>query len=257
MINIKKKDYVGLERHNNFGSKMIVTRSNTSKDIDIYFPQYDWTYKNGKLSAFKGGKVKCPYERRYCGVGYIGEGEHKVCENGKDTHIYKVWIGMLKRCYDENANRYDLYGGSGATVCEEWHNFQNFAEWYEENYYQVGNERMEIDKDILIKGNKIYSPQTCIIVPRTINSLFIKSNSIRGDYPIGVSKGRTEGKFAVRYNYRGREKGLGEYFTIKEAFNVYKYFKENYIKEVADEYKPYIPKELYDAMYRYKVEITD
>ena len=257
MINIKKKDYVGLERHNNFGSKMIVTRSNTSKDIDIYFPQYDWTYKNGKLSAFKGGKVKCPYERRYCGVGYIGEGEHKVCENGKDTHIYKVWIGMLKRCYDENANRYDLYGGSGATVCEEWHNFQNFAEWYEENYYQVGNERMEIDKDILIKGNKIYSPQTCIIVPRTINSLFIKSNSIRGDYPIGVSKGRTEGKFAVRCNYRGREKGLGEYFTIKEAFNVYKYFKENYIKEVADEYKPYIPKELYDAMYRYKVEITD
>ena len=257
MINIKKKDYVGLERHNNFGSKMIVTRSNTSKDIDIYFPQYDWTYKNGKLSAFKGGKVKCPYERRYCGVGYIGEGEHKVCENGKDTHIYKVWIGMLKRCYDENANRYDLYGGSGATVCEEWHNFQNLAEWYEENYYQVGNERMEIDKDILIKGNKIYSPQTCIIVPRTINSLFIKSNSIRGDYPIGVSKGRTEGKFAVRCNYRGREKGLGEYFTIKEAFNVYKYFKENYIKEVADEYKPYIPKELYDAMYRYKVEITD
>lgn len=257
MINIKKKDYVGLERHNNFGSKMIVTRSNTSKDIDIYFPQYDWTYKNGKLSAFKGGKVKCPYERRYCGVGYIGEGEHKVCENGKDTHIYKVWIGMLKRCYDENANRYDLYGGSGATVCEEWHNFQNFAEWYEENYYQVGNERMEIDKDILIKGNKIYSPQTCIIVPRTVNSLFIKSNSIRGDYPIGVSKGRTEGKFAVRCNYRGREKGLGEYFTIKEAFNVYKYFKENYIKEVADEYKPYIPKELYDAMYRYKVEITD
>ena len=257
MINIKKKDYVGLERHNNFGSKMIVTRSNTSKDIDIYFPQYDWTYKNGKLSAFRGGKVKCPYERRYCGVGYIGEGEHKVCENGKDTHIYKVWIGMLKRCYDENANRYDLYGGSGATVCEEWHNFQNFAEWYEENYYQVGNERMEIDKDILIKGNKIYSPQTCIIVPRTINSLFVKSNSIRGDYPIGVSKGRTEGKFAVRCNYRGREKGLGEYFTIKEAFNVYKYFKENYIKEVADEYKPYIPKELYDAMYRYKVEITD
>ena len=257
MINIKKKDYVGLERHNNFGSKMIITRSNTSKDIDIYFPQYDWTYKNGKLSAFRGGKVKCPYERRYCGVGYIGEGEHKVCENGKDTHIYKVWIGMLKRCYDENANRYDLYGGSGATVCEEWHNFQNFAEWYEENYYQVGNERMEIDKDILIKGNKIYSPQTCIIVPRTINSLFVKSNSIRGDYPIGVSKGRTEGKFAVRCNYRGREKGLGEYFTIKEAFNVYKYFKENYIKEVADEYKPYIPKELYDAMYRYKVEITD
>lgn len=257
MINIKKKDYVGLERHNNFGSKMIITRSNTSKDIDIYFPQYDWTYKNSSMEAFKKGKVKCPYERRYCGVGYIGEGEHKVCENGKDTHIYKVWIGMLKRCYDENANRYDLYGGSGATVCEEWHNFQNFAEWYEENYYQVGNERMEIDKDILIKGNKIYSPQTCIIVPRTINSLFVKSNSIRGDYPIGVSKGRTEGKFAVRCNYRGREKGLGEYFTIKEAFNVYKYFKENYIKEVADEYKPYIPKELYDAMYRYEVEITD
>ena len=50
-------------------------------------------------------------------------------------------------------------------VCEEWHNFQNFAKWYYNNYYSINEERMEIDKDILYKNNKVYSPDTCIIVP--------------------------------------------------------------------------------------------
>ena len=128
---------------------------------------------------------------------------------------------------------------------------------YYANYYEIDNKVMNLDKDILIKGNKIYSPKTCIFVPHDINKLFTKSNKTRGEYPIGVSKSKTYGKVRARCSVNGKTKELGEYYSIEEAFQVYKKFKESYIKQIADEYKPYIPKELYEAMYRYEVEITD
>jgi hypothetical protein len=110
---------------------------------------------------------------------------------------------------------------------------------------------MAIDKDILIKGNKIYSPETCIFVSRKINSLFVKCNKSRGQSPIGVCK---HGK---KYYVRCSSMGIGSFKTIEEAFNAYKQYKEDYIKQVADEYKNKIPKKLYDALYKYEVEITD
>ena len=64
------------------------------------------------------------------------------------------------------------------SVYEGWHNFQNFAKWYEDNYYEIEEEQMHLDKDILVKGNKVYSPDTCVFVPETINGLFVKSNAI-------------------------------------------------------------------------------
>ena len=146
-------------------------------------------------------------------------------------------------------------------VCEEWHNFQNFAEWYEENYYEVDGKPTFLDKDILIKGNKIYSPQTCVFVPRLINNLFTKRQNERGLYPIGVEPYKDTNKFKAYcntfYNGKNQKKYLGLYNTIEDAFKVYKESKEANIKQVADEYKDKIPDKLYEAMYNYKVEITD
>ena len=121
---------------------------------------------------------------------------------------------------------------------------------------------MQLDKDILKKGNKVYSPETCIFVPRRINSLFIKSDKARGRYPIGVTLRKDNGKYRsqcdVQYEEEPRKQiQLGQFDTPEEAFYAYKQFKENYIKEVADIYKPYIPEKLYEAMYRYEVEIDD
>lgn len=253
----KKKDYVGLESYNNFGSKIIITRSNGSTDVDIYFPQYDWIAKNKDVSQFKNGNIKCPYEKRYSGVGYIGEGDYKLFENKKESKAYSTWRGLLKRCYTKaQLDRHNTY--KNVFVCEEWHNFQNFAEWYYNNYYEVDGQKMHLDKDILYKGNKIYSPQTCVFVPQNINKIFTKSDGIRGDYPIGVYYCKTTNKFKSQcYNGYGGYVKLGSYNTPQEAFQSYKCFKENIIKRIADEYKAYIPKELYDAMYRYEVEITD
>ena len=143
-------------------------------------------------------------------------------------------------------------------------NFQNMSEWLDENYYEVPGEVMHLDKDILCKGNKIYSRETCIFVPQRINSLFIKRDKLRGDYPIGISYHKRDNILEVwcrtieedsKGNYLGRFKPN----QVEEAFQCYKTFKENYIKQVADDYysQGLIPKKLYDAMYRYEVEITD
>ena len=172
-----KLNRIGEERLNNFGSKMIITRYKNAIDIDVYFPEYDWTFKNSAYKEFKNGKIKCPYKRSVCGVGYIGEGKYKVKENGKNTRVYDTWHDMLRRCYDSKFHeKRPTY--VDCEVCEEWHNFQNFAKWYDNNYYEIEGERMHLDKDILVKHNKIYSSETCVFVPHAINSLWYKNTGL-------------------------------------------------------------------------------
>ena len=255
-----KIDRTGEKNINNFGSEIVIVGYRGWNDIDVYFPQYDWIAKNRHYIDFKKGEIKCPYERRYCNVGYLGEGKYRINENGKHTRVYNTWNGMLQRCYDEKCQeKHPTY--KGCTVCEEWHNFQNFAKWYYENYYEVGNKRMHLDKDILCKHNKIYSPKTCVFVPQIINNLFVKRQNDRGISLIGTSL--ENGKYLARCHMVNPKTGklkkerLGLYDTELEAFKVYKYHKEKNIKEVADYFKKEIPGELYDGMYNYIVEITD
>ena len=247
---------VAVENYNNFGSKMVVVRDNGCYDVDIYFPKYNWTYKKATRQSFRKGEIKCPYERRYYDVGYIGEGEYKATENKKFTRHFNTWHNMIKRCYDDNVKKkYTTY--IGCSVCEEWHNFQNFAKWYDENYYEVQEEKMCLDKDILVKGNKIYSPSTCIFAPQRINTLFIKSDLSRGDLPIGVQWDKKCNKYRIQTHINKKLTTIKRVDTIEEAFNIYKKVKENEIKNIAEQYKEWIPKELYDAMYNYKIDIND
>ena len=257
----EKINRTGERRMNNFGSEMIIVDYKRYSDIDVYFPQYDWIVKGVRYNTFKKGEISCPYERRTYGVGYLGEGKYKTRENGKATRVYKTWTGMLERCYDEKCQeKHPTY--KDCIVSEEWHNFQTFAEWYYNNYYKIERERMELDKDILVKHNKIYSPDNCIFVPQTINKLFVKSDKSRGELVIGTSLCKN-GKYQVNCSLLNPETGkskkeyLGRYDSQEKAFEVYKYYKEKNIKEVANYFKEHIPKKLYDALYRYKVEITD
>ena len=166
-----KIDRIGEENVNNFGSKIIITRYRMNADIDVYFPEYKWTAKDVTYQNFKKGNIKCPYEKRYYGVGYLGEGKYKMSENRKLTKCYKAWYHMLQRCYDHKLHeRYPTY--KDCKVSEEWHNFQNFGKWFDDNYYEIEGETMTLDKDILTKHNKIYSPETCIFVPQK-NKCFI------------------------------------------------------------------------------------
>ena len=180
---VTRRDRTGEERLNSFGSKMIIEEYRSAMDIDVYFPEYNWILKHIRYDVFKKGEIKCPYEPRVFGVGYLGEGKYTPTENGKINEYYDIWHHMIRRCYDpKSQEKNPTY--KGCTVEDYLLNFQNMGEWLEENYYKVPGETMNLDKDILHKGNKIYSRETCIFVPHRINSLFTKCYMSRGKNPI-------------------------------------------------------------------------
>ena len=250
-----KIDRIGEERVNNFGSKMVIKEYRKYKDIDVYFPEYNWIFKHARYDTFKKGNIKCPYEPRLYGVGYIGEGEYDYKNNKR---CYQTWQQMLVRCYDPKFyEKNSTY--RNCLVCEEWLNYQNFAKWYYDNYYEIPNEIINLDKDILYKGNKLYSPETCIFVPQKINDLFVKNNVRRNKLPMNIIPNKN--KYVVYCNNYNKRNYIGSYKTIEEAFQAHKNYKENIIKERIDNYEGIIPEPHYsklkEAMYNYKVEITD
>ena len=246
---------LGEERLMNCGMKAKIIRYGNCEDMDIKF-ENGYIVKNRTYDAFKKGSIKNLYCPSVYNVGYLGETKI-VDENGKGLKSYDCWHSMLQRCYDENFHfKYPTY--KGCVVCEEWKCYKNFKEWHDNNYYKLNNQKMHLDKDILIKGNKIYSPKTCIFVPQTINSLFIKNNSVRGELPIGVSRNKKTKKYASNITIESTcSVFLGYFDTPEEAFYSYKEAKEKEIKRVADEYKDRIPQKLYEAMYNYTVDIDD
>lgn len=251
----KKIDRTGETKINTQGSLMKIIEYRGARDILVEFEN---GYKNrSTYLRFTSGMIKNNFYPSVSNIGYIGD--TTVCTHeGKIKRAYDVWQHMIKRCYNDHSKRYCRYGGRGVKVCEEWHNFQNFEKWYNENYYEIKGEIIELDKDILIKNNKIYSQNTCLFVPQKINTIFIKSNSTRGDLPIGVSYiSHTTKKYVANCSIHNVLKHLGFYDTPEEAFRAYKTAKESYIKQVADEYKDKIPQKLYEALYNYEVEITD
>lgn len=258
-VKIDKTRKIG---YNNFGSKIIITKYINAHNVDIYFPEYNWTARNTRYEVFKKGNIRCPYEPRIYNHGYLGEGKYKVSENKKLTKCYSAWNGMLRRCYDNKYKEKHLTY-EDCEVCDEWLNIQNFGVWFDENYYEIKDGIMCLDKDILHKDNKIYSPENCVFVPHNINVLFTKRDNYRGEYPIGVCYNKRDGNFASYcsiYNFeenKSKSKHLGYYNTPQQAFSAYKQFKEQYIKQVADYYKDQIPQELYNALYNYEVDIDD
>jgi hypothetical protein len=251
--NIKSRN--GEINFNNFGSKMIIEKYNHNLDIWVRFIGKG-NLVHTTFPQFHNGSVKNPYDRTVCGVGYVGEGEYKVSINRKHTEQYAKWRSMLERCYNRNLRQeYTTYKDCESS--DEWLNFQNFAKWYDENYYEIEGEKMCLDKDILVKGNKIYSSETCVFVPEKINLLFVKCNTTRGNLPIGVSWNKQHKKYVAKGSDKCKYVHLGFFETPEEAFNAYKLYKEKHIKQVAEEYKDRIPLKLYNALINYKVEIND
>ena len=255
---MSKEERLGETRMMNCGEIAIIVNYTCCNNITVQFKTTGELIKT-TYSNFKNGLVKSRFVPSICGKGIIGN-EKIRDENGKIIKSYSVWTSMLRRCYsDKYQKRFPTY--KGCYVCEEWHNYSNFKEWYDKNYYEIYGEQMALDKDILAKGNRAYSPDTCVFVPQNINKLFIKRNKSRGKYPVGVYFDKNANKFRAQccifYNAKTQKEFLGLYNTIDEAFNAYKQFKEANIKQMADYYKENIPNKLYEAMYNYKVEITD
>lgn len=165
-----------------------------------------------------------------------------------------AWHSMRYRISPNKINSRN-YAYKDVTICDEWLIFDNFYQWFKENY----REGWQIDKDILIKGNRLYCPECCCFVPAFINSLFTKSNKIRGEYPVGVDFhcGRYRARLKKVVNHKRIRIDLGYFDSPEEAFNAYKREREKYFREVAEEYKNILPERVYNAIINYKVEIYD
>ena len=190
------------------------------------------------------------------GVGYMGNNpELKSSYNGKKCPIYYAWCRMLERCYSKKFHRINpTY--IGCTVSDEFKDYSKWREWYDN--YQYKYDGWQLDKDLLIKGNKVYSESACVFLPREINQVLVKRTALRGEYLIGVSWSKTNKAFVAKVSKnKGKQEHLGSFNTELEAFNAYKQAKESYIKELAEEYKDRIDPRAYNALMSYEVSESD
>lgn len=256
----QKDNRIGEMSVHKSGLKMIILEYDTRKSILIKFLDSGELVTTNYSSFINGTvKIKKPYEKTVYGVGYFGEGIHRSSRNNRMNHKYKTWHEMIRRCYDKkklksNPSYFDC------TVCDEWHNFQSFGDWYDNNFYQIEGEQMHLDKDILVKWNRVYSPESCIFVPARINCIFTKNGGKKkDDMPFGVIQNNHKTKIytAKCADDKGKTMYINSFNTVEEAFNAYKKHKELSIRDIANKYKDKIPEKLYNAMINYRVEIND
>jgi hypothetical protein len=188
----------------------------------------------------------------------FGRGYHGILYVNSKEEAYNKWHYIMNRCYSPAVH--ELYSEyEECEICEEWYNFSNFKLWYDENilpWKSLGIE-VDIDKDILFKGNKVYSPDTVSLVPSIINKLFISGDSSKSDLPLGVWWEKDKNKYRAGMNFLGDKIKLGTFDTVEEAFARYKEYKEDFIKDMAEQYKGKITDRTYQAMITWVVEITD
>ena len=256
----KKYNRLGEEKLNHQGYWMRVIKYNNAHDIIVEFQDKFKAQVHTEYRNFKKGRVHNPYHKNVLGVGITGNKAIAV-RNNKHAKEYITWVSMLKRCFDKKfKERNPSY--KKVTCCNEWVLYENFYEWLHKqpNFEKWFNgDNWHLDKDILIKGNLIYSPETCCLVPNNVNFLFVKRDKYRGKMPIGVQEWEKTYRARCSNQLLNKEIHLGSYSTPDEAFQAYKQYKENYIKQIAqEEYeKGNITKRCYEAMLNYKVEITD
>ena len=266
-----KIDRVGETNINNEGCVMKIVEYNRKDDIIVEFQDEHKYRLHTEYNNFKKGVCKNPFFPSVFGQGYLGVDKNEKVPNVNEfkndksvnTWEYRKWMHMLERCYDNKyKKRQPTY--KEVVCCNRWLCFAWFLEDLEmlkQEYSWSEDEKLNLDKDILNKNNKEYNLENCVLVPNYINTLFIKCDAIRGEYPIGVCYHKHAKKYKAHCNINGKLKHLGCYNTIEQAFNSYKQAKEQEIKRIANECvsKGYMNKDsrLYKAMIEYKVEIDD
>lgn len=163
--------------------------------------------------------------------------------------------GMFDRCCSkDSALKYPTY--KDCTISENFKDINFFHIWC---LSQIGfeNNNWHLDKDILVKGNRVYSEDTCCFVPEEINLMLVTHKSHRGVLPIGVAYCKPFNLYQARLRKNNKTVDLGFYCTPEEAFQTYKLEKEKHIKEVANKWKDKIDIRVYEALMNWEINIDD
>lgn len=218
-------------------------------DVTVEFVKTNYTTKTTS-AAVRRGDIRDYWLPTVFGVGIMD-----IPDATKDplTKAARIkWQSMLTRCYSSSyQNKYLTY--KGCEISESFKRFSSFLEWY---ISQVGfnQEGWHLDKDILGCG-KVYSPQTCCVIPNEINVAFASISSKHNTKnKFGISR-RKNGRFAVYAHCGSINKYLGIFDTQEEALKAYKQAKESRIKELANKWKDQIDHRVYEELMNYKVEI--
>ena len=194
----------------------------------------------------------------------VGHNDHTYMakqEDGTYAKSYRLWVKMLARCYSQKIHK-DFPSYIACEVSENFKSYTFFKEWCDK---QVGYNDLDdcggafqLDKDLLVKGNKVYSEDTYCFVPKRVNNLLIKTEARRGEHPIGVHVAKGGKKFITHIGLENSKRlYLGSFTTAQEAFQTYKIEKEIIIKAVAEQWKGRVDDRVYQALINYQVEITD
>ena len=255
---ISYKDCVGKVCKSKSSGDFKIVKYNDARNVEIQFLKtgFETTVRLGHI---RKGEVKDKYSTSVFGVGVLGT-KYPSKISGRNTKEYVLWQSMLQRCYsDAYKKKYQTY--EGCEVSDNFKSFEYFYEWCNEQigFNNDGNGNpFHLDKDLLIKGNKVYSESTCVFLPQEINSLLVKCTASRGKHLIGVSWNNASKAFVAQVNKnKGKRENLGYFKTETEAFNAYKVAKESFIKEQANKWKGQIDDRAYNALMNYTVEITD
>ena len=251
---VNYKDCVGKVYKSKSSGDFKILKYNDARNVEIQFLKTGFETV-ARLDHIRNGEIKDPYSPSVFDVGIVGT-NYPATVNGRITKEYNRWHSMLERCYsDTSKKRNPTYEG-----CEVSENFKSYEYFYEWCQKQIGfnNEGWHLDKDLLVKGNKVYSEDSCVFLPQEINKILTKRTTSRGEYLIGIYWSKTHKAFKAQVgkNKGGRE-FLGYFNTELEAYNAYKQAKEAFVKEQANKWKNKIDPRAYEALMNYTVEITD
>lgn len=195
------------------------------------------------------GSICNKFKPSVFGKGYLGK--YKVNVKSK---MYRTWVSVIKRVYAPS-NESAKIAYEGCFVSENWFYIGNFAEWF---YKQKVQDDWELDKDLLFRGNREYSEKTCVFLPREINAFLTNRRNHRGPWPVGVTYKKTIRKWEATCSTNNNGHGyIGVYTSPEEAFAAYKEVKETFAKNLAEKWKGIIDDRAVEALYSYRVNITD
>lgn len=239
----------GVTYPNGSGSLTVLKYEKAIKILVKHNDEYGhemWT----QADRIRKGVVRNPFEKHKNGLSFTGYGY--CCNLDKELRyvIYGLWNGVVSRTDNRSCGKNrtrDTY--TDATMSEKWYNFQDFCKFVCENkYYQIG---FHLDKDLLVKGNKHYSANTCCFLPQIINGGIAINYDTGNGLPVGVN--RKGDYYEAAISYRGKRKRIGAYATIEEASAAYVVAKEAYVKELALEYKDQIEPRAFEALLNWTV----